>query len=289
MTTFLSQREAFSRGLPKWPQFVLTGKPVTVEQAKEIIFRTDRFITRLDPYSSGNNKRWMNWAHKVLGYYPLIEDERNLSNQWIAYWAARAKAKQGGLDENTVPEPNQHFDNRVKDIIVNELNFICNKFLWNDWASSCYIGGPHGWCSPDGVICHVDNLGKYPSVEDIYDDLRRLKAAFPYLVMTGTIFDGEACEENTSPVITIVVNDDGIHFTDDHNSFHFDVAKPDRSTDAILKRLDSSFEQGLPDEWIIEYGKITRPVVERIMSLTEEELDKLQDKQFMDGLVIQRS
>jgi hypothetical protein len=33
------------RGLPKWPQMRVEGVPVTLEQAKEIIRRTDTFFT----------------------------------------------------------------------------------------------------------------------------------------------------------------------------------------------------------------------------------------------------
>lgn len=39
----VTQKEAFKRGLPKWPQMAITGKPVSEEQAKRIIFKTERF------------------------------------------------------------------------------------------------------------------------------------------------------------------------------------------------------------------------------------------------------
>lgn len=39
----------------KWRQMIVTGTPVTVDQAKEIIRRTDRFIYRGD---GGNNHEY---------------------------------------------------------------------------------------------------------------------------------------------------------------------------------------------------------------------------------------
>ncbi len=33
-----------NRNLPKWPQMLVTGDSLTIEQAKEIIRRTDRFF-----------------------------------------------------------------------------------------------------------------------------------------------------------------------------------------------------------------------------------------------------
>jgi len=34
----------FERSLPKWPQMLVTGSPVSEEQALEIIRRTDNFF-----------------------------------------------------------------------------------------------------------------------------------------------------------------------------------------------------------------------------------------------------
>jgi hypothetical protein len=50
-----------SGSLPKWPQMIVTGKPVTVENAKDIIFRTDSFLTSSDEFSGGNNKEFNDW------------------------------------------------------------------------------------------------------------------------------------------------------------------------------------------------------------------------------------
>lgn len=53
---------ALSAGsLPKWPQMIVTGKPVTIDQAKEIIFRTDSFLTSSDEFAGGNNREFNEW------------------------------------------------------------------------------------------------------------------------------------------------------------------------------------------------------------------------------------
>ena len=46
--------------LPKWSQMIVTGKNVTVEQAKDIIFRTDYFLTDPSKYSAGNDDQFNN-------------------------------------------------------------------------------------------------------------------------------------------------------------------------------------------------------------------------------------
>ena len=52
-----------NRSLPKWPKMVVTGKKLTVEQALEIIRRTDSFFS----YQSGNNHAFIKDAQIVLG------------------------------------------------------------------------------------------------------------------------------------------------------------------------------------------------------------------------------
>ena len=53
--------------LPKWPHMVVWGTPVTQEQAKDIIFRTDAFLTHMSSYAGGNNHAWNAWANQTLG------------------------------------------------------------------------------------------------------------------------------------------------------------------------------------------------------------------------------
>jgi hypothetical protein len=51
----ISETNAFSLGLPKWPQMRVTGKKISISRAKEIIFATDTFLTGC---SCGNYQDW---------------------------------------------------------------------------------------------------------------------------------------------------------------------------------------------------------------------------------------
>lgn len=42
----------------KWPQMLTTGEKLTVDQAKEIIRRTDDFFSSLSEFSSGNDHNY---------------------------------------------------------------------------------------------------------------------------------------------------------------------------------------------------------------------------------------
>lgn len=242
----VTQKVAFERNLPKWPQLLITGKNVTATQAKDIIFHTDSFMS--GNWYGGNNHEWNEWADAVLGRTEL-KDIKDFNKQW-----------------------------RIKDKLNEELKFVSTEYLHNDWMSCSYIYGPHGWCSPDGIISYVDNVGKWPSVEDVYKDLVAIAAAFPYLVMTGTLFDQEHSEDEVEkkPVITFVIKKGKVKLTDEHTEHHFDVPQPDRGDQAMLRRFSmTSSEQGVPNSWLMEWeGEYSAAVKRAIAACDAEELLK---------------
>jgi len=238
----VTQKVAFARGLPKWPQLLITGKNVTATQAKDIIFHTDSFMSA--NHYGGNNHEWNEWVNAALGRAEL-ENIKDFNRSW-----------------------------RIKDKLNEELKFVSTEYLHNDWMSSSYIYGPHGWCSPDGIISHVDNVGKWPGVEEVYNDLVTIAAAFPYLVMTATLYDQEHCEDEVEkkPVITFVVKKGKVKLTDEHTEHHFDVPKPDRSDGAMLRRFSlASTEQGVPDSWILDWEGEYSAAVKRALARQDEE------------------
>ena len=70
-----------------------------------------------------------------------------------------------------------------------ELNWLCNQ-----WISCAYIGGPYGWISPNGEVGGLFDIGKYPSVEEVEEDLKEIATAFPFLEFTIYMVD-EVYEE----------------------------------------------------------------------------------------------
>ena len=84
---------------------------------------------------------------------------------------------------------------------------IETNYVRNTWIGSSFVHGPHGWCHPDGQIDHIDNVGKWPSVEEIRDDWQMLATAFPFLILTATLMSGESCEDDTKPIVTMSVAD----------------------------------------------------------------------------------
>jgi len=233
----MNNEEFFKIGLPKWPQMIVSGKPVTVEQAKDIIFRTDSFLLEHYEYSGGNNHKF-NEDYRQKSCLALFHDSFKNEEMWN---------KEEELDEN--------------------LGFVRTNYVTNDWASCAYIDGPHGWCSPTGIISYSDNIGKWPSVKEVLSDWNKLATAFPYLNLNVTIMSGEHCEDAIIPLINIRVIDGGACLMNPDLSVHQKIESHNRGS--LLERNEDS-ELGLPSDWYNEFAINVKTQVEKILSNKED-------------------
>jgi hypothetical protein len=155
------------RDLTKWPRLLVTGEPVTEQQADEILVRTD------DWWLTSNDHAWAVSALAAQFGRPMPID-----------WAAPSKDHGERL---------QRDDEWRKSFGILPLQYVDNHQIMSAW-----IGGPHGWCDWAGRIgCSTYNIGKWPSVEEVTDDWGMIAAAFPYLDLTAQLVsdegDGEPC------------------------------------------------------------------------------------------------
>ena len=154
----------------KWPCCIITGEPITHEQAMQIIWRTDSTMDAWSMNWKGNDQDWSEWFCKIMKA-PKRSNYKGLEGDAFR----EAINKQGELCE--------HFNSLLGHI---DLEYLCN-----DQINSSYIYGPNGWCHPDGYIGYSDNIGKWPSIEEVYQELQTIVKAFPFLIMSVTIMDGE--------------------------------------------------------------------------------------------------
>ena len=164
----MTKQDFFKIILPKWPECRVDGKSVTKEQAQEILIRTQGFLF------SSNNRPFHQELLKTLGVetkeeYPY-HDWDDLS----------AKAE--------------------------EYHCLPLSYLSTERICSCYIGGPNGWLDWDGEIYQTgNNIGKWPSVESVYEDWKLIAKTFPYLDLRCQLFSGEGCEKESVPVVEFIV------------------------------------------------------------------------------------
>jgi hypothetical protein len=166
--------DLLNRDLTKWPRLIVVGSPITRQQAKEIIIRTDRldfssndaefskqcasYLYRLD--TTGNRSR---------GYWSLSDafEDKGDKTDWGRYQECRDKAKA-------------------------ELQPLELRYLENSRIVSCWIGGTHGWCDWDGTIRSTNNnIGKWPTVGEVYEDWKAIAQAFPYLSLRCQLITNE--------------------------------------------------------------------------------------------------
>ena len=137
----------------KWPAMLITGEKVTEEQAMDIIIRTDEAVVNPNMYTFGNNQDFgKQWAKLIDVRYDYDESVYSRSEC---------------------------------------INFVSLEYLYNHLLGSCWIGGSHSWIWEDGSIFRFSNIGKWPSTEEVFDELKRIAQAFPYLKLKVTLFDKE--------------------------------------------------------------------------------------------------
>lgn len=165
--------------LPKWPMLKIAGDSVTPEQAQDIILRTDGFFTELDGYS---NHREFAADYRRLAFGGLFDHllSNDQERDWKEIYQTQATLRA-------------------------HLKCVITHYIHNTWADSSYVGGPYGWCHPDGTIAYSHNVGKWPSAEEIYEDLEAIAQAWPFLKMQATLYSGDMSDENVQPVISFQV------------------------------------------------------------------------------------
>jgi len=162
--------------LPKWPELVVVGEPVTIEQAAEILIRTDNFR-----FFSNDQE----WETQVKEFFGIPED---------------------CFSADTFQDAFLKEDEARKNYNVLSLNF-----LHNNWIMSSYVNGPHGWCDWAGNIeTEGYNIGKWPDYSEVYEDWRLIAKAFPFLKLKSQLFSGEYCEEDIVPVVEFHVENGNV-------------------------------------------------------------------------------
>lgn len=245
-----TQNELRNRDLPKWPQMKVTGARVTVDQAKEIIRRTDMFFSQM----GGGNAREANARIKRLLGMPLDAQDLDYAGERPEVVAAQQALQDapGGL--RGMVEAGRAWDQAWGQIDLQYVN--------NDWIAGAFVFGPHGWCQPTGYIGYEDNVGKWPSVQDIEDDWRKLAEAFPFLDLQITLFDGESGEEETVAVVGMRVKDGKVWLTEPEPHPYEPMRREGDSqtrdqqfTSFVFDRWPSTFKRecGIPLEWIWEW------------------------------------
>jgi len=247
--------DLFNQSLPKWPHTIIKGKKVTKDQAKDIIFKTDNYFHDSSAPHSNWNKARVERYRKKSGLY-LLDEYSELITEAIKT-RNEDDAEYSLNDDINYPKYFDYHDKLLRELGI-ELLHDNIEFIRNDLADSSYIGGANGFIDCEGNINYDRNIGKWPSVEEVYSELVTLSEAFPYLEMYVSIYDIEKCQRDEMParlVVSFIVKDKKVIISD--MDFGLDnETTPVFDDDAIRDNLlNGGGSCGVPSEWFDEFAE----------------------------------
>lgn len=177
--------------LGKWPEMVVTGDPVTREQANEILIRT----MHRNYWNSCNDREWTAAINEVLGFKDV-------------YASKTFEARMDVWGENSD--------------LMDSLGVLELEYIYNSRIASAYIFGPHGWMNWDGTITGNPsyNVGKWPEETELIEEWERVAEAFPYLNLEIQFFTdpGWTGEDEVEPAplaLVLKVKDGAVTVVED--------------------------------------------------------------------------
>jgi len=231
--------------LPKWPHCIIKGKKVSVDQAKDIIFKLDRYFTcDIKPHSN-DMKHILNRYRRRSGLY-LFDDCYDIIKKM---GPKSPSTSVYGYDHGLLMTMHE----RIQDYLG-----VCDdlEYIKCDIADSCYIGGPNGLVDPSGNIHFDKNIGKYPSVEEVHKELLYISKTFPFLDMTVSLYDIEKCmrdEQSANCMVSFIVKNGNVTVT------NFDLGMDEFTNANSLETYSDLLPYnrgscGIPEEWFDDYA-----------------------------------
>lgn len=255
---------ALSIGLPKWPEMIVVGDTVTPEQAKQVILATDNSLT--DMYGAGNNRDFTKFYHNesLTNLYTHLE------------WSGFTSEMLDVLGFTPI-EPSKS--------IYEVLGTIPLDYIGNDLAMSSYIGGPSGWMNVDGTIYSTKNIGKWPSVQDVFEEWKMVAKAFPFLNLTATLMSDESGFENY-PLVQFIVSNGTVSIQTENiivpstKSKELDLTTlfQDQPSTIMGIKIQRKQEIGIPVEWFEEVFLSTKQKITQELQncgLSDEQIAQL--------------
>lgn len=127
-------------------------------------------------------------------------------------------------------------------------------------GSSSYIYGPNGWCHPNGDIISAQNIGKYPTVEEIIKEWNIISSCFPFLDLTVTLASSPSNSSTETPILPIIsfnISEGKISLCETSISYYPDSLLKNPYSCLYSKGkavLNGKLELGLPKNWYREYA-----------------------------------
>ena len=209
----------------KWSGLLVVGKDITEEQAMEINIRTASLS-----YLSSNDRAFVSRVYRdALGF---------------------------SYDPTDFSQPYSEESYAEFQKCLDSLGYLGLEYLSNHNIVSCWVGGPHGWCSWEGkILANTYNIGKWPEYNEVLDEWIRIAEAFPFLDLRSQLLNDEICEVGT-PIVEFVIKDGRVDVIENPTR----PLGPCKDVD-YTRMGDVSFERGATLDKIKKAVEITRKAV----------------------------
>ena len=233
--------DILDRDLPKWPHMILKGNKITSEQAKDIIFKCDNWFTETTlPHS--------NVPRNILKEYRKQSGLSELDN--ISEHMSKNQSDDKFRHNIRLWELMEKLQTHIKAIDL--------EYVRCDMADSHYIGGANGTVDSHGNVFFDRNIGKWPSTKEVYNELKVLVDAFPYLEFCAALYDAEKCQRDeisVKQVIGFIAKNQEVIITNIDLGLDMYTSNDDFEIDQVLSGNGSC---GIPDQWFLDYADIIK-------------------------------
>lgn len=214
--------------LPKWPELLVTGKRITLEQADKVIVRTA-------------------WLHG-LG----CNDDRWTKTVFDAFKVKRTAPEPIRRTYWTHRWPRTNVDFNEWDRVAEELGVLDLNYLTNDQITSTSTDGPHGWVHWDGTIGTGRGclLGKWPEVGEVHEEWSRIAQAFPFLDLTAQLVTNRYSREDgmVEPLVTWTVANGAVEMHSEPGPLIRPLAEDLPTDEAVARMMKPRAECGTSEK-----------------------------------------
>lgn len=235
----------------KWPKMLVTGVKVDNQRTiEDILLNTDPYLTTINKRSWGRLSDIEKTYYKESGFEYINKLENHLKDIDFS------------LDNDIYPYGS--FVYYIQWRLQQKLNILNLDYCTTDRASSCFVYGHHGWIDADGNILFTDNIGKWPSTEEVLNEWKLIAERYHDLDLNITIFTGESSEEEAVPHFNIIVKDGIATYID----------TPDLSVH-VSDKLTSQYDQVNRSCSNRELNGIPLPMMLNIADTVKNELNEI--------------
>jgi hypothetical protein len=244
----------------KWSKMYVVGKQVTRKQAKDIISRTDKFISSvtLFPYNTKRHE----WINSVLGYTKIISRWDAASDEFQDY------APITWEHENAI-------DNSKERVYAN-LGLIELRFFQSLYYSENITSTYSNWIHLDGNIFYEGSIpGCYVTIHDLYVNLEKIAKAFPYLEMIIDVEeDVEDIDEESFPMhsmATLIVRNGKVFVYKISKNGETEYFKDVHYEGIPAPQIEHSIiSQEILNDLIIEIGTKFKPIMDNETKILDD-------------------